>query len=446
MKTKVCSIPDRRHFCLTGKSTIIMIFTGGMNDMMNKQKSLLLAGILFLLSVLTVQAEDGVLWGSNYMKGNIIPGGMVSLESGPGYQELALGVYPSAEIILLKPRIAGFSFLDLGVAVDGRVGVPLRDSDFTAGASAEATIHLGFRGFDFPGSEYLDPLDIYTTLGVGMDFLHPDGFRAGLAVSSGVNYFLSDRLMVGAGYTGWLDYSGMSLQVRYRFGKTPAVKGMGELREAGEEVLIETEKALYLTHFYSVLFLSVYSGGYNWAPGSYEEGDVTLWEYRGDDSSFFLERCLISRTPDGEEWWRLRYEEEGEEYMWEFLLSPEQELEKLYYADGTGEVRDWSFEGEEDQDIRERTVSAAEVAAYDIQSLFPGGRTEDVAVPAGSYRNCYVVDRQDETSEYTWWFAEGDRVPGSLVRFRMMEQGNVLDAELYDIFWGEAGVFYLNQN
>jgi hypothetical protein len=407
-------------------------------------KRILLVGVLAILFTGMLPAEEAVLWGSNYMKGNIIPGGAIALESGPSYRELSLGLYPSAEMILFKPQIAGFSFLDLGAAVDGRIGLPLRESAMTAGIAVEGTLHFGFRGFDFPGSEYLDPLDFYTRIGVAMDFLSPDGFQAGLAVSSGVNYFLNDRLMVGAGYTGWRDNHGMSLQVRYRLGKTPVVKGMAEVWEAGEEVINAVDESIYLAQFYTFFFLGFYSGGNYWAPDTYKEGEGTLWKFieEKDNESFFMERTLIQRTPEGSEWWRLRYYDETEEVVYEFQLTSDQQLVSLYYENENGRIRERHFEGEEDENLS--LISGAYVVeASTISELSNGNDQEDVTVPAGTFVKCDVINQAEDNTESTWWFTGEKSVPGRTVKSRIKEDSNILNVELQETFHDREGAFQL---
>ncbi len=417
---------------------------------MFKEKKVILTLFAVLGLAAALSAESDTLWGSNYARGNTVFGAAAAYEQGRSFSsEKALALYPSAEILLWKPGFAGYAPFDFGLTAEGRFGLPLsKGTPLTAGIGGGGTMHFGFRGFDFPGSEYLDRLDLYARFGISFDLIKGEGADAiGLMATSGANYFLDDRLMLGLSYTGWgsydYGYDGVSLQVQYRLGRTPEVKGMGDAWKAYQETVDTMEAIGPVTQFYAFYVYAVYSGGYYWAPESYEPGEGTLWRYteEGEDP-FFLERVLLERTGAGDEWWSLTYSDgEGEEYPFEFLLSADRELQVLYYRDDSGRVKMFDFK---DEDPDHPYLEKMETVSYgDLESL--SAKKQTVTVPAGTFRDCYFITDENEEGSFSWWFSPDDKVNGSLVKFVNSDNDIVVTAELEKLITGRKGQFSLRQ-
>lgn len=167
-------------------------------------------------------------WSTPYSAGNTIISGDISFESWGYYTDYQFGITPGFEVIIFKPNFGGYAPLDFGAKAQFRVGLPLSPySDFTMGLSICGTIHFGFAGFDFEGSEYLDPLEIYAEFGVGINFIRPHytSFYASFVSETGVKYHFSDNFALEIGYSSWDHYDGISIGANFRFGDKPIVIG-----------------------------------------------------------------------------------------------------------------------------------------------------------------------------------------------------------------------------
>ncbi len=416
--------------------------------------------LLFLLASAALYAEGPVSqWGSYYAPGNVIPEISLSYEgyryygwhyyNGITYYGWRLygqfGVYPGAEVILWKPNIEGFSPFALGLSGVARLGVPLsRYESFTVGAGAEAVLHLGFRGFDFPGSEYLERIDLFVKLGVGFDFINPQGFRAGFISQAGVNYFITDRFNVGLSYRHWganqYGRNGVAVQARYRFGRTDDVEGMGEIWKGVTDAVGDITALTYVSQFYAYYGVAAYTGGYYYNPENVQEGTGGIWQYKMDGGSFFIERSLLESRSDGGQWWLLRYfTKDGEDIRYEYFLSPENELKTLYYRDEAGQVQTYRFT---DDNALIKIQDSDLVTYEEMESM--ATRKETVRVNAGTFPNCLLVERSVNGEKSRFWYTDDESVPGRIVKFFYRDvDGNKINGELHQKLGGRKGKFEL---
>ncbi len=414
--------------------------------------------LLFMVSALYAE-EPAVQWGSYYSPGNFIPEVSLSYEgyryngwhyyNGTSYYGWRLygqlGLYPGAEIIMWNPDIEGFSPFALGLSGVARIGVPLsRYESFTVGAGAEAVFHLGFRGFDFPGSEYLDRVDLFVKLGVGFDFLNPDGFKVGFISQAGVNYFLNDRFNVGVSYRYWgannYGRNGVAVQARYRFGKTSDVKGMGKLWDGLNTAVGDITALSYVSQFYTFYSIAAYTGGYYYSSSDVQEGTGGIWSYKSDGETFFIERTFLEAGSEGGQWWLLRYfTKDGEEVRYEYYLSPENELKTLYYRDENGKVQKYSFT-DNNELIK---IQESDLVTYEEMES-AASRKENVRVNAGSFPNCLLIERSVNGEKSKFWYTDDESVPGGIVKFFYHDaNGDKLNGELHQKLSGRKGQFEL---
>lgn len=405
-------------------------------------KHVIAAIILLSLLTFTLYGEESVLWGSYHAPGNVEAGLAGAFERGR-QGGTCLGLYPGLELLLWKPSFRGYAPLDFGLAAEGRLGLPLeKGGGLTLGAAGEGSVHVGFRGFNFPGSEYLDRLEVFARFGISFDLIHPRGFQVGTVATSGANYFLDDNLMVGLSYTGWGsgDYGvdGLSLQVRYRMGRKPDVTGMGDTWKSLERSASAVESLGPVTQFYALFGYAVFTGGYYWDGETFEEGSGVVWSYAdaGGDA-FELERVLLERTDEGE-WWSLIYGEDQERVSYEFLIGPEEELVCLYYRDDEGRTGRYDFDDPRDLAwFEDRTVmdyaDVKETAQY----------RETLTLPSGTYENCYVVEREIEDERYIWWFTEQSTVPGRMVQCISNSGADEITGRLERVITGRRGDYRL---
>ncbi len=382
-------------------------------------------------------AEEPASWGSYYAPGNIIPGISLSVLQGSA---ITFGVQPSAEVILLKPGVAGFNFIDIGAEASGYLGIGT--DGMNIGAIGSGTLHLGFRGFEFPGSEYLDRADLYAKFGLGLDFISPNGTELVFASSSGVNYFLNDRLMAGVGYFYRNGVNGLQVNLRYRIGATPAVSGMGEIWAAGAAGLRSAAQMGLVSRFYAYFFFAFYTGGYHWAPDTFNIGNGTVWRYSSDGDVFFIEKVLIETAANGNQWWRLRYYDSEEEVVYEFSITPNQQFGVLRYKDENGIVTEYNFDQSGDRSNQRIAANTDEVSPEELSRMAQNYSREDITVPAGTFRQCYQIRDEADGNEYTWWFAPNN-VPGRMVKYQMIDSEDSVVAELQQILSGQQGRYLL---
>ena len=383
-----------------------------------KKTVLLLMVVLMALSM-TLSAQE-YAWGSMYSRGNMMLGGDASVEFYGTSTQLAL--YPSAEIILFKPEWGELGFVDFGATVKGRFGLPLGGGDLSAGVGVLGTMHFGFRGLDFPGSEYLEKVDAYAELGLGFDFI-TGGDRLVAAVSSGVNYFFSDNLAVGLNYSDWGSYAGGGISVFLKLGPKPVVKGLGVDFQG------MTAQA-HLLQFYALFYAAHYAGGFY--PGeNYPVGTGTIHQVsvtdKDGESSYLAERALLDRKADGTLLWSLRYSDDEESIYYEYLTTADYMVLTVYY--------DAPEEGLLVLDAANAQNTAAQEEYRTWRDY--GGKeaaSETVKVKAGNFDS----DRYDYDDGsgvvFKWWLSA--EVPGELVLYTATDPEEKVMCELVKITKG----------
>ena len=92
-----------------------------------------------------------------------------------------------------------------------------------------------------------------------------------------------------------------------------------------------------------IFFSYAFSAGGAWpAEATYEPGEWTWFRIRtaeGETALDTLGRAFLKTTDDGNEWWRVRGVQDGERWLYEALIDPEQETTlRLRAKDPKGEV------------------------------------------------------------------------------------------------------------
>lgn len=168
--------------------------------------------------------------------------------------------------------------------------------------------------------------------------------------------------------------------------------------------------SLYTSYMFGVAF---HSGSYVvTGEDVYEPGEWTRWRMMdaGESTPTIIERALLARTDEGDEWWRVKYvnTEDGEEIVLEGLFSPDRsELLRLR----------GKFPGEEAKEmpVEEGSYGYAEPTRLTEESV-EGATvgTESVNVPAGTFDARHIRYGQMGTT-LEWWLSE--EVPGNMVRY-----------------------------
>jgi len=170
-----------------------------------------------------------------------------------------------------------------------------------------------------------------------------------------------------------------------------------------------------------IVFSYAFSAGGYWPgqtqyePGEWTEFSITEAE---PDSAFFIERALLKRTDEGNEWWRVSWTQGDEEWVYEGLISPEeQRLVRLRGRDTNGNAGEIP--------VGESPVyhSPTEISGESLEGAKQG--TETVSTPAGSY-NAMLIEYMNPSADGTlrWWTTE--EVPGGVVKYQTIEEGEVV--------------------
>jgi hypothetical protein len=417
--------------------------------------------ILLTISLFLSAEEKGVWWGSNYMPGNIVFGGTISIESDywgnvsgiptNGY-ESGFGISPQIELLLYKPIIAGVSPMDFGVAAKARTGFFFRaypnSSDepfFPVGVAALGTAHFGFKGFNIHFSEYgdkpstlfnvLSRFDYFVNLGVAFDIIKEPGSNKGLigfAAATGLNYFANENFSVSTGYSHWNGLGGFFIGGSYKIGAGQKTK----------DITIDLDQyyyQIYLAQFYSIYWYTFYSGGFYSDDTNYEEGQGTEWKMTSteDDDVLIMEKSLLKLNSDGSRWWKVKYSDGSDKFMYEFLLDKDYNLLKLKFVDAdSGEVRE--YKAKEEDIASYNTSEMRNLSSSDYKEWNKG--SVKIKTEAGSFTADHILYSDVDTNySHEWWLTED--VPGQMVKFLWNNNEDIITVELTGISTGNKSEF-----
>lgn len=172
--------------------------------------------------------------------------------------------------------------------------------------------------------------------------------------------------------------------------------------------------AVYMNYLFTMAF---HSGSYTFEGTDYAVGEWTRWEMVDNQSNgepAEMERALLHRTADGNEWWRVKYVSESEEgrdsITVEALLNPEtgEFLRMRGKMPGEAEAHEMPVEEGSYTYVEPRGLTRES-----LEGAIVG--TETVRVPAGSFRAEHVRYGGMNTGLYEWWL--NDDVPGGMVKY-----------------------------
>lgn len=179
-----------------------------------------------------------------------------------------------------------------------------------------------------------------------------------------------------------------------------------------------------------VLFNYAFAANGMWpAEATYEEGEWVTFTFRaagdGEAGLETLERAFLTTGEDGNKWWRVKAEQEGDTWIYEALIEPESgEVVRLRSKDPDGNVGEVP--------VTERTVyqSPQELTEESIEGATVGEETLDT--PAGTFTTRKVEYTGGMGGgNVTWYLSE--EVPGHVVRYRTQgEQGDAWISTLAD--------------
>ena len=163
-----------------------------------------------------------------------------------------------------------------------------------------------------------------------------------------------------------------------------------------------------------MMFSYAFSAGGMWpAQATYEPGEWTMYRVEassGETALDTLERAFLKTTEEGNEWWRVRGVQDGERWVYEALLDPEQEtVVRLRGRDPEGSVGEVPVTEQTvyrpPQTLTEESVEGATTGTQSLDTpagTFSARRVEYGGTPGGG--------------TITWFLSE--EVPGHVVQYR----------------------------
>lgn len=411
-------------------------------------------GIFIALAVLSMLAADAFAQSgaprlaTHYQPGNVA----FSLGAGLGFGGSGLGVslYPGAEVIVAKIRPADAFSIDFGAGARGgftfrTYGTTPASGYLALGGAPFVSAHMGLRGF--AGSEfadYLDRIDIHTSLGLGYLTYIPTGttgpIDGGLALAnfSGINYFLTDNLAISLG-TNYLMSWASNVPGAFTTGVGVVLK-FGPAEEVGERVdigipdLSGMSGELMYTNFAALYWASVALGGYLPGDDTFDEGDGIRFHHRyrsvedGDIEEIEFTRALLGADADGAQWWRIEFLLEDDELAFEVRVNEDRGIELMRYLDPATEQVTTHTPGDPYLwTTYDEMWTKEELEEHRVGS-------ERVTVTAGTF-DTDRIEATEEDYTYTWWMNE--EVPGRVVKFAgTTEDETSVSGELLEILSG----------
>jgi hypothetical protein len=176
-----------------------------------------------------------------------------------------------------------------------------------------------------------------------------------------------------------------------------------------------------------IMFSYAFSAGGSWpAEARYEPGEWATYRIRtaeGETALDTLGRAFLTRTEEGNEWWRVRGTQGGDAWVYEALLDPEAEqVVRLRSKDPKGEVGEVP--------VTEETVyrSPQELTEESVEGATTG--SEEVETPAGTF-TARRVEYSDMAGGSATWLLSDD-VPGHVVQYRASREGQQYTSSLLD--------------
>ncbi|MBD3226496.1 MAG: hypothetical protein GF313_17355 [Caldithrix sp.] len=167
-----------------------------------------------------------------------------------------------------------------------------------------------------------------------------------------------------------------------------------------------------------IVFAYAYSGGGLWVGQTgYNPGEYTKFnlDQSDDDEKVTIERALLKREDDGDEWWRVGWIVDEDEWIYEALIdNSEGEVVRLRAKDANGNegeipVQEDTYVYTKPESVSEESLEGATI------------REEELETPAGTFNTRlveYIASSQDGTIH--WWITE--EVPGGVAQYQLIDE------------------------
>ena len=234
----------------------------------------------------------------------------------------------------------------------------------------------------------------------------------------------------------------------------------GSLRQsASDRASAEIASATGLTGMTNkMMFNMVYSqvffiGGFGANFYELEETQGTIWRVQsrdesGDTSNVEAERALLKKLPNGDQWWYLAWQVDGDKIEYEVLMGSNLQAKKLrYYNPDVKRVEETVFKdtassGSEEAPPPEPAVS--DTSMNELASYSKGKET--IRVNSGTYTadrlEWSVLNEEENTTySYIWWV--DPKAVGGLVKYEWTKSGSRerINGELYSVKKGYTTKF-----
>ena len=164
-------------------------------------------------------------------------------------------------------------------------------------------------------------------------------------------------------------------------------------------------------------FNYAFSAGGMWAgQENYKPGEFTkfVWIMGGEDS-IVIERAYLKELDDGNQWWRVSWEDSDDLWIWESLIDPESsQMLRMRARDPDGN------EGEVPVSGQTVYMPATELTKESVKGASVG--QEKIDVPAGRFQADHVVFMAGGGGgQVEFWLAP--QIPGGVVRYLISQSG-----------------------
>lgn len=171
-----------------------------------------------------------------------------------------------------------------------------------------------------------------------------------------------------------------------------------------------------------IMFAYAYSGGGLWVgQKGYEPGEYTKFELQqtNEEEQFVIERALLKRTEDGNEWWRVSWNENEESWIYEAMIDTvEGKVIRLRAKDADGNegeipVTDDTYIYTEPQQVSGESIEGAAIGQ------------ESIDTPAGRFDTRHVrYMSTTEEGQIDWWITQN--VPGGVVKYQLTDEDETI--------------------
>ncbi len=176
----------------------------------------------------------------------------------------------------------------------------------------------------------------------------------------------------------------------------------------------------YMTSQAYVIFSYTFTaGGFWFEAGKYKVGEWTKFRITTEDGDKVVaEKAFLKRLDNGNEWWRVSWKSEEDEWIYEALLNPKTgKILRMRAKDADGNV------GEIPVSDESVYYGAQKLTKESVEGATVG--TEKVKTPAGTFKAKHIVYMAMGSGKIEWWLSE--KVPGGVVKYQTTdEDGKVL--------------------